>query len=349
MRESLEHRSFLLLLVGVTILFFWLLLPFFGAIFWAIAATILFYPAQDWLTRRWGPRRNINAALTLLFCTVVAVVPLTFVVVLLIQEGLAIYESLESGAIDVGGYVDQLRQAVPIVDALTARFDVDVARLKSSVTEGALSASRVVAGRTLTVGQNLLQVMVSLVIMLYLTFFLLRDGDRLVRLLIRALPLGDARERMLFEKFATVTRATIKGNLIVALVQGALGGGIFAILGIHGAVLWGVVMAFTSLVPAVGPGLIWAPAAVYFLLTGEVVVGLVLIGFGVLVIGLVDNLLRPLLVGRDTKMPDYLVLLSTLGGLALFGLNGFVIGPLIAALFLAFWDIFMREINTGEL
>jgi len=128
----------------------------------------------------------------------------------------------------------------------------------------------------------------------------------------------------------------------VAAAQGALGGLIFWILGIQGPVLWGVVMAFLSLLPAVGAGLIWAPVAIYFLATGDMGKGLILIAYGVLVIGLVDNVLRPLLVGKDTKMPDYIVLISTLGGMALFGLTGFVIGPVIAALFMAIWDMFTR-------
>ncbi len=122
--------------------------------------------------------------------------------------------------------------------------------------------------------------------------------------------------------------------------QGALGGVIFAVLGISGALLWAVLMAFLSLLPAVGAGLIWTPVAIYFLFSGAVWQGVILILYGVMVIGLVDNILRPILVGKDTKMPDYLVLISTLGGLALFGLNGFVIGPLIAALFISSWGLF---------
>jgi predicted PurR-regulated permease PerM len=125
----------------------------------------------------------------------------------------------------------------------------------------------------------------------------------------------------------------------VALVQGALGGLIFWILGIHAPVLWGVVMAFLALVPAVGAGLIWAPTAIYLIATGDTWQGVTLIAFGVLVIGLVDNILRPILVGKSTRMPDYLVLISTLGGIAAFGISGFVTGPLIAALFVAIWDI----------
>lgn len=188
----------------------------------------------------------------------------------------------------------------------------------------------------------------SLGLMLYLAFFMLKDGIGLVDLLVRALPLGDEREHLLFSKFAEVTRATVKGNLVVAVAQGSLGGIIFWILGIPAPFLWGVIMTLLSLVPMVGAGLVWAPVAVYLFATGSWIQGLVLTGFGVGVIGLVDNFLRPVLVGRDTKLPDYLVLLSTLGGVALFGINGFVIGPLLAALFVAFWQIFIRDFNTPE-
>ena len=129
----------------------------------------------------------------------------------------------------------------------------------------------------------------------------------------------------------------MKGNVVVAIVQGALGGIIFWILGIHASLLWGVLMGFLSLLPAVGAALVWLPVAIYFLFTGAVWQGAVLMGYGVLVIGLADNVLRPMLVGKDTKMPDYVVLISTLGGMAIFGFNGFVIGPIIAAMFIAVW------------
>jgi predicted PurR-regulated permease PerM len=139
-----------------------------------------------------------------------------------------------------------------------------------------------------------------------------------------------------------------KGTLFVAIVQGALGGLIFWILGIHAPVLWGVVMGLFSLLPAVGAAIVWLPTAIYFLATGAIWEGVVLIAFGAFVIGLVDNLLRPFLVGKDTELPDYLVLISTLGGIAMFGLNGFVIGPVIAAMFIAVWDIFSESRQAAE-
>ena len=175
--------------------------------------------------------------------------------------------------------------------------------------------------------------------MLYVLFFFLRDGQALVRRLRDAVPLDADVKRSLATKFATVIRATVKGNIVVAMVQGALGGLIFWLLGLHAPVLWGVLMVFLSLLPAVGAAVVWFPVAVYLLVSGEVWQGGVLMAYGVLVIGLVDNLLRPMLVGKDTRMPDYLVLLATLGGIAVFGINGFVIGPVIAAMFLTGWSL----------
>ena len=127
---------------------------------------------------------------------------------------------------------------------------------------------------------------------------------------------------------------------MVAVTQGALGGIAFWFLGIQGVLLWSVLMAFLSLLPAIGAGLIWAPVAIYFLASGQLAQGLGLIAYGVLVIGMVDNVLRPILVGKDTRMPDYVVLISTIGGMALMGINGFVIGPVIAALFISAWGLF---------
>lgn len=345
MQDKLERRSFLLLLVIITVLFFWILKPFFGAVFWAIALTLIFYPLHRRLQLRHGDRPNTNALLTLLVCVLCAVVPIALVLTAAVSEGMQLYSNLESGSVDYNKYIDQAKGAFPQLNQWLERFNLDLEGIKRQLADAAVQGSRLVATRALSIGQNALQVTVSFALMLYLIFFFLRDGEQLVRHLIHALPLGDARERLLFAKFAEVTRATVKGNLVVAAVQGALGGFIFWALGINAAFLWGVVMAFVSLLPAVGAALIWAPVAIFFLATGEVVKGLILIAFGAGVIGLVDNVLRPILVGRDTKLPDWIVLLTTLGGISLFGLNGFVIGPLIAALFIAFWNIFARELN----
>jgi len=345
-RFKLEQRSFLLMLVLVTLLFLGVLKPFWGAIFWACIVGLIFHPIYIRLATYWNQRVNLAALATLVVCVVIGVVPSLFVLGSFFQEGASLYQRLQSGDLDLGSRIEVIRESFPAAQHFLERLNLDLNDLKDQLSSAALGASRFLAQNAVQVGQGTLQFFVGLGLMLYLSFFMLRDGSRLVQLLVRALPLGDEREHLLFAKFAEVARATVKGNLVVAVVQGTLGGIIFAILGISGALLWGVVMTLLSLIPVVGAGLIWAPVAIYLFAVGEWVDGLILTAFGAGVIGLVDNALRPMLVGRDTKLPDYMVLLSTLGGFAVFGMNGFVIGPLVAALFVAFWEIFMREFNV---
>jgi predicted PurR-regulated permease PerM len=256
--------------------------------------------------------------------------------------------SIESGAVDAAAPLRWIQQRVPTLFDYAAGFGFEVQNLRGRISEFALVAGQWLAGNALQIGQNAVQFFVGTSLMLYLLFFFLRDGHRVVERLVRILPLGDRRERHLFQRFAEVVRATVKGTFVIAAVQGAIGGVAFWSVGIRGAVLWGVVMAGASLIPVVGAALVWVPAAVFLVSMGELVKGLILVAVGVVGIGLTDNLLRPVLVGRDTDMPDYLVLLATLGGLALFGITGLVIGPLIAALFITLWEMFEQTYGDRE-
>lgn len=346
MKQTMETRSFLVFLLIVTVLFGLVLEPFWGAIFWAAAVSVIFYPLQQRLVRRLNGRRNLAAIITLLCCMLIVVIPVLLVLSQVVREAIGLYQGIEAGDLTPGAYLDQIRTAYPVIPEALETLGINTSDLRERISEFSVAASRYLAQETLSFGQNTLTFILHMGMMLYLTFFLLRDGDTLIDLMVKALPLGDERERRLFDKFAEVTRATVKGNLVVAMVQGALGGFIFWVLGIPAAILWGVMMMVLSLIPAVGAALVWAPAAIYLFAVGDTVAGIVLVLYGVIIIGLADNILRPILVGRDTKLPDYLVLFSTLGGIALMGINGFVIGPLIAAVFLTFWDIFMDEFNT---
>ncbi|MBO1518261.1 AI-2E family transporter [Oceanisphaera pacifica] len=348
MREKLEQRSFLFILLLVSLLFVLLLKPFWGAIFWACAISVIFNPLQDRILRLIGAKPNRAALLTLIICVVIVVLPILLITASFIQEGLSLYQRIHSGEVNPSEWLGQIRDAFPIVPELFERLGVDLGSIRETVSKGAISTSKVMAEKALGAGQITFSFIISAALMLYLTFFLLRDGRQLIELMVKALPLGDARERKLFTKFSEVTRATVKGNIVVAMVQGALGGFIFWALALPGPLLWGVVMAFLSLIPAIGASLVWLPVALYLYATGEWGSASILAIFGAVVIGLADNVLRPLLVGRDTKLPDYLVLFSTLGGISLMGINGFVIGPLVAALFLVVWDIFMREFNDAD-
>ena len=348
MIEKLEQRAFLLTLVLVTIAFGWLLKPFFAPLLWACIIAVLFHPLQVWLETKWGHRPNLTALTTLLACVVLVVIPVLLLLSSFVQEGIAVAQRISAGEIQPGQYIDQLRAAFPAVQALLERFDISMDTVRQNAAGVAVAVSQFMMQNALSAGIGTANFILKLVLMLYVAFFLIRDGRALVEHLVVALPLGDERERLLFQKFAEVARATVKGNVLVAMVQGALGGLIFWILGLPAPILWGVVMAVLSLIPAVGAGLVWLPAAIYLYAVGSFVPATVLLLYGMLVIGLADNILRPILVGRDTKLPDWMVLLSTLGGLSLFGINGFVVGPLIAVLFIAFWQIFGREFGHAD-
>jgi len=229
---------------------------------------------------------------------------------------------------------------------LLNRAGIDMGNFRNYLSESAVALSGLLSQEALKWGRNTVNFTLNMGLMLYLSFFLLRDGEVLVEWLRNSVPLRDERRQLLFEKFGEVTRATVKGNMVVAIVQGALGGLIFWLLDLPAPVLWAVVMAFLSLVPAVGAALVWVPMAIYLYATGLWLQASILVAYGALIIGLADNVLRPVLVGRDTKLPDYIVLFSTLGGISQLGVNGFVIGPLIAALFISFWTIFRKEFNT---
>ncbi|WP_433736145.1 AI-2E family transporter [Pseudomonas putida] len=342
--ESVQGKSLTILLGVVSIAFIWILLPFYGAVFWAVILGILFAPMQRRLQLKFGWQRNLTSLLTLSICLVIAILPVIIISALLVQEGAAVYQRIESGELDIAGYVAQIKHSLPpYFQHLMDRFGLGgLEGMREKVVKSAMAGGQALATQVFSFGQGTFDIVVSFFIMLYLLFFFLRDGAELARKVRAAVPLEEQQKRRLQLKFNRVVRATVKGNLLVAITQGALGGLIFWLLDIPSALLWSVLMAFLSLLPAVGAGIVWAPVAAFFLFTGAIWQGVALGLFGVFVIGLVDNVLRPILVGKDTKMPDYLILISTLGGLAVFGLNGFVIGPLIAALFMSSWDIFLE-------
>lgn len=344
---SLEDYAFIALVILVTITFAWLLAPYFGAILWGLVAAILFEPLTRRLEARLGGRANTAASLMLLLLLAIFILPTLFLGVSLVQEATSLYNRIAGGQIDLGAMLDQVLSVLPhrlqeTIKSYTTDFDT----IRREFGSGIASGLQGVAGRLLAVGQGALSFIAALGVMLYLTFFLLRDGERYAELVRTAIPLRPHLRDALLGHFVVVVRATMKGTVVVAVLQGLVGGVIFSLLGIEGALLWGVLMGFFSLLPAVGTGIVWVPVAAYLLLSGSYVQGAIMVFCGIFVIGMIDNLLRPILVGRDTRMPDFVVLIATLSGLELFGLTGFIVGPVIAALFLAVWNL-VSEAKNG--
>ena len=342
--------GFRIVLALATIAFLWVISPFLGPILWAIVAAMLFQPLNARLLRAMPRRTNVAAALTLLAIMAAVVIPALLIGSALISEIAGLAQRVRSGQLDVMAMLMQLRSELPSwlvqwtgLDRLT-----DLGALRDWLAGNFATSLQNVLSRALDIGQGAFAFVIGLGVMLYMTFFFVRDGKRIVGFIAHSAPLDSRHGSALLDRFAAVVHAMIKGSLLVAAAQGLIGGIIFWAIGIPSALLWGVAMGFMSLLPAIGTGIVWVPVALYLLATGAIWQGITLVLCGLFVIGLVDNLLRPALVGRDAKMPDYIVFVSTLGGLELFGFSGFILGPVIAGLFLAAWQLHAGEADQPK-
>lgn len=349
MKLNARQAFFFLLLFAVSLLFFGIIQNFLLTCFWAAVLAIIFHGTYRYICRLFRERTNVAAAVTVSTILLVVVLPLFFIILALINESQQFYQQLQSGELDVNTLVDFVEQNLPVVEEWLQKVGLSINNIRASVSDIALNVTKILGERALSYTQNALALVVDFFLMLYLLFFFLRDGKQIVEKIVAVLPIGDKREYILLDRFASVARATLKGSLIVAAIQGTIGGLLFWLLGIKGAVFWGAIMTLLSLLPAVGSGIVWGPVAIIAFIDGNIVDGLIIVLVGVFVIGLVDNLLRPILVGRDTQMSDYMILLSTIGGIASFGLSGFVIGPCIAALFITCWEMLGEEYGGREL
>lgn len=338
---QLEFKSLLAVVLLASLLFALIIWPFFGAVCWAVFIAIVFWPLHLRFLRGSHNHPNMAAAATLTVVLLIVILPMAMVAAAVTQEASVFLERMRSGEIQIGVFFQKFVEALPNwARSMLQRFGIsDLGVVQQKLLAALSNSGQVVTSRVMSIGQVTLDFVVAFFVMLYIVFFLFRDGERLTRGIQRSIPLQPLHTERFMRQFATVVRATVKGNIVVALVQGTLGGIAFAVLGVPGAVLWGAVMALFSLLPAVGAVLVWGPLAAWYFFNGQMLEGVGLTIWGAVVIGLVDNVLRPILVGKDTRMPDYLVLVATLGGIVVFGLNGFVIGPVIAAMFLVSWEM----------
>lgn len=326
---------FFLLLLGATVFFLWMVREYLFPVFWAIVFALLLYPVYTKMQRKFN--RTLSAAFTMLLALIVVVLPVSWLGTQIAQEAYALYRTLAES-----GMLASFTLPEPVTNLL-GMFGYDTDNIKTDIATWISSASAWIFSEALSISSATFTVIVKTLFMLYLLFFFLRDGEKLGRYVMHRLPLGDAKESALFTRFASTTRAMMKGTIVVALVQGLVGGILFWVAGVPNPILWGAVMAFVSVIPAVGPFLVWLPAGLFLLATGSLVPALIVLIGGGVVISSIDNILRPILVGRDTQMPDALIFISILGGISVFGLTGVIIGPVIAALVLTVWDLFAEE------
>ncbi len=340
-REQFGRVFVLLLAIGISIVFFGMIKRMAVALLLAAIFAGMFHPMYmkfvDWL----GGRRVPAALITLVGLILVVFIPLSIFLGIVAAQALEVTHSVGpwiERQIEQPDQLDRLLWSNPRLEWLQPYQH----ELMTKISELAGMVGTFLVNSVAAATRGTASFLLSAFVMLYAFFFFLMSGRQLLERVLYYIPLEPEDENLMVEKFLSVTRATLKGSLVIGIVQGLLAGAGFAVAGIQGAAFWGTVMAVMSIIPAVGTGLVWVPAVIYLFVIGKTGVAIALGAWCLVVVGTVDNFLRPALVGRDTKMPDLMVLISTLGGLFYFGAVGFIIGPVVAALFIAVWEIYGR-------
>ena len=333
-----SQNAYYLLLTLITILFVSLIFNFAAPILWSIVVSIIFYPLYEKLLLMTN-KKSLSSMLSLILILLLVIMPSIAVLGLIGNELINFINSSENYSFE------QYFQMIPnesAINQLIAWSGLSINDLIEKADDFLISASKMLYQSVSTISTNVINFFVSLFIFVYLTFFFLRDGEKILQHCMDAFPMKNEDESYLLDQFQKTTRATIKGTVMVALAQGFLGYLTLLLIGINGALIWGAVMALLSIVPAIGTVLVWLPIALVLFLNGEIMDASLLIFSGVFIIGMIDNLLRPILISKEAKMPDYLILLTTIGGISIFGITGFIVGPIIASLFISIWSLSKR-------
>ena len=336
---------FLLLLAVVTILFGYILKPFFFPIFWAILLAAIFAPVNRFLGRK-IKNPNASAGLTLLAVLVAFILPVGLILTLLVGQSIEIYNAVHASG---GSWIGSITAKLDALSRhpLLAGLELDQKFITDKSAELLKALADFLVKNLSALTGNTIIFFVDFAVMIYCLFYFLRDGNQIVSTIGQYLPVDEKHLNTFISEFLVTAKATLKFTFVIGGVQGLLGGLVFYFTGIPSPLVWGVLMTGLSIVPAVGNAIIWVPAGLFMLLAGHIWQGLTILIFGSVVISLVDNLLRPMLLGKDIEMHSLLIFLSTLGGIVVFGFSGFVLGPVVASFFLAIWKLF-RELGERE-
>jgi predicted PurR-regulated permease PerM len=340
MTEGRFRKTFLLLLVAaISIGFLVMLQPFLTTILLAAIFSGLAHPVYSRILPLVRGNRPLASGLTLLLTLILIIVPLLAILGVVVNQALRVTESITpliQRLLNEPLFLDEQLRRIPFMEALLPYRDQIVTRLGDVVS----AIGTFLVGSLSSTTRGTVSFVFHFFLMLYTMFFLLMDGQSILRGLLNHLPLTDDDREQMTSRFMSVTRATVKGTIIIGLIQGCLAGLAFRVVGIPDSLFWSLVMVVLSILPAIGGALVWVPACIILAASGQVFKAVLLAAFCALIVGSVDNLLRPRLVGRDTKMHDLMILFSTLGGILAFGPVGFIIGPILAGLFVTSWEIF---------
>ncbi|WP_417483863.1 AI-2E family transporter [Maricaulis salignorans] len=346
---ALERGFIIILALVVSWIFLWMIRDYLAALFLAAVLTLFLQAPQDWLSARFGGRKGLAAGLLVTGSVLAFVIPASILLGVVAEQAIDVTSMVtpwvqeQVGLIRENG-LDSLPAWLPFRDEMIqyqATIATQIGSLAGSVGRILVSSLRAGTGGVLIAALNLF-------ILIYALFFFLLTGRETGRKAVALIPMVREDRELLAERAISTIRATVKGSFLIALVQGSLTGiGLF-VAGVPGAIFWAAVATLLSIIPMIGPPLIWGPSAIWLIASGHPIAGIALAVWGAVVVSTSDNILRPMLVGKDAKMSDLMVLISTLGGLGLFGAVGIILGPVIAALFTSVWFIF-REAFAGLL
>lgn len=342
-QHTLSRYFFIAILIGATATFFYMVRAFLVPVLLAAVFTTLFYPLYEWFVRAFRDRKSLAAVVCCVLLLLAVILPILGVAHLVTLEAIDVYHTAETKLSELMSK----GEAGPLGDLQRARWfrqwGLHKVNWRGSLQEVASSAGSFLAMVINKTSRGTLQVLILLFTTLFTMFYFFRDGKKLLRKLRYLIPLDREYKNAIAARFSSVARATVKGTLLIALVQGTMAGLTLWIFGVGSPFLWGVVATFFSIIPLVGAWLVLYPAAFIQMATGHMGEGIGILLVTMIVIVNVDNLMRPRLVGQETGMHDLMVFFSTLGGIGMFGAMGFIIGPMIAALFLSVVDIYSEE------
>ncbi len=338
-RKTLEGVFLIGLALLITVIFYRMVSGFIETLFLAAIFSGMLHPLYKRLGNQLGGRKPASAVLTILLFVIVLVVPLSAFLGVVVSQAVDVSASVGPWVereLSQTNQLDGLLQRLPFWETIQPYQDL----ISTKAAEFAGRLGTFLVGSVAAASRGTAVFFFQLFIMLYAMFFFLLYGKAYMARILYYIPLAPDAENRLVAKFVSVARATIKGTLVIGVIQGGLGGLGFWVAGVQGWAFWSVVMMILSIIPGVGTALIWVPAVIYLFAVGLGGKAIALALWCALVVGMVDNVLRPRLVGRDTEMSDLLVLISTLGGIVAFGATGFIIGPIVAALWVTVWEIY---------
>jgi predicted PurR-regulated permease PerM len=348
MKQRPIQARWIALLVATAIALYlcWLMLqPFVNVLAWAIVLVVIFYPVHRRLLARTG-RPATSALLSSLLVIFVILAPLALISFMLFNQLSGVAENLQA---NISSLLDPNSPVTgPLLRWIGQYVNIEQFRSQEFILERLRGMSGAIAGRTLGFVGGVVGVIVQVFFVIFTMYYLFRDGERITQVLPDVLPLERAQSAVILERTRSVISASLYGVLVIAIIQGALGGIAFWALGLPSPVVWAVVMTFLSMIPMAGSFIVWVPAAIYLAATGHWAKALILAAWGALVIGTVDNFLRPKLVGEKTKLHELFIFFSVLGGLHVFGVVGIVLGPVVLAITLALLDVFRHAERPAE-